>query len=207
LARFRTVSDGSGFTSVDPLAEKFYNISPYAYCHNNPVNRIDPDGRDDSTGTPTKKNKDGVDTTPQSTTAVKVPKKIEPTEMTEKQKANVLNNSESAKANKGTLKESDKMIMTPEDKAVATNPLVQGAAVVVAAPAVATAAVAVAENAVVLIESKPIWTIGAGLAEGYAKSKLNAPHDLPSALDNPYFQLASDTYGDLRYLYNQVKKK
>ena len=97
-------------------------------------------------------------------------KKIEKTEMTEKQKANVLNNSESAKANKGTLKESDKMIMTPEDKAVATNPLVQGAAVVVAAPAVATAAVAVAENAVVLIESKPIWTIGAGLAEGYAKA-------------------------------------
>ena len=60
--------------------------------------------------------------------------------------------------------------------------------------AVASVAVAAAENAVVLIESKPIWTIGAGLAEGYAKSKLNAPHDLPYALDNPYFQLASDTW-------------
>ena len=32
---------------VDPLAEKYYNVSPYAYCHNNPVNRIDPDGMDD----------------------------------------------------------------------------------------------------------------------------------------------------------------
>jgi RHS repeat-associated protein len=30
---------------VDPLSEKYYNISPYAYCLNNPVNAIDPDGR------------------------------------------------------------------------------------------------------------------------------------------------------------------
>lgn len=32
---------------VDPLCEKYYNVSPYAYCHNNPINRIDPDGMDD----------------------------------------------------------------------------------------------------------------------------------------------------------------
>jgi hypothetical protein len=30
---------------MDPLAEKYYSISPYAYCANNPVNAIDPDGR------------------------------------------------------------------------------------------------------------------------------------------------------------------
>ena len=35
------------WTSVDPLAEKRYSISPYAYCSGNPVNRIDPDGRVD----------------------------------------------------------------------------------------------------------------------------------------------------------------
>lgn len=29
---------------VDPLAEKYYNVSPYAYCGNNPMNRIDPNG-------------------------------------------------------------------------------------------------------------------------------------------------------------------
>ena len=29
---------------IDPLAEKYYNVSPYAYCGNNPVNRIDPNG-------------------------------------------------------------------------------------------------------------------------------------------------------------------
>lgn len=34
------------FTSMDPLCEKYYHISPYAYCGGNPVNRVDPDGRD-----------------------------------------------------------------------------------------------------------------------------------------------------------------
>ena len=33
--------------SVDPLADKYPQISPYAYCHWNPVNRIDFDGMDD----------------------------------------------------------------------------------------------------------------------------------------------------------------
>ena len=28
------------------MAEKYYNISPYAYCANNPVNFVDPDGRE-----------------------------------------------------------------------------------------------------------------------------------------------------------------
>ena len=32
--------------SIDPLCEKYPWISPYAYCLNNPVNAIDPDGRD-----------------------------------------------------------------------------------------------------------------------------------------------------------------
>ncbi|GHT60559.1 hypothetical protein AGMMS50239_09740 [Bacteroidia bacterium] len=34
------------FTVPDPLQEKYYSISPYAYCGNNPVNRIDPTGMD-----------------------------------------------------------------------------------------------------------------------------------------------------------------
>jgi len=34
------------FTSVDPLAEKHPEISPYAFCANNPMNRIDNDGMD-----------------------------------------------------------------------------------------------------------------------------------------------------------------
>ena len=28
------------WTTMDPLCEKYYSVSPYAYCHNNPVNRI-----------------------------------------------------------------------------------------------------------------------------------------------------------------------
>jgi RHS repeat-associated protein len=32
--------------TVDPHAERYYWISPYAYCLNNPVNATDPDGRD-----------------------------------------------------------------------------------------------------------------------------------------------------------------
>ena len=35
------------FHQIDPLAEKYYSWSPYAYCHNNPMNRIDPTGNDD----------------------------------------------------------------------------------------------------------------------------------------------------------------
>ena len=34
--------------SVDPLAEKKPWISPYVFCSGNPVNRIDPDGMDDT---------------------------------------------------------------------------------------------------------------------------------------------------------------
>jgi len=34
------------FFAVDPLAEKYPNISPYVYCYNNPLNVIDPDGRE-----------------------------------------------------------------------------------------------------------------------------------------------------------------
>ena len=33
--------------SVDPLASDYPQISPYAYCHWSPINRIDPDGRAD----------------------------------------------------------------------------------------------------------------------------------------------------------------
>lgn len=54
--------------SVDPMADKYLSISPYAYCAWNPVKLIDPDGRDIyrldiSTGSLTlyKKTKDKTD--------------------------------------------------------------------------------------------------------------------------------------------------
>ena len=36
----------TGWLSVDPMADKYPNISPYAYCAWNPVKLVDPDGRD-----------------------------------------------------------------------------------------------------------------------------------------------------------------
>ena len=36
--------------SVDPLSDKYPNISPYAYCAWNPVKLVDPDGEDMTNG-------------------------------------------------------------------------------------------------------------------------------------------------------------
>ena len=35
---------GGRWSSIDPLCEKYYDVSPYAYCAGNPINAIDPDG-------------------------------------------------------------------------------------------------------------------------------------------------------------------
>lgn len=32
-------------TTMDPLCEKYYSTSPYAWCGNNPINYVDPDGK------------------------------------------------------------------------------------------------------------------------------------------------------------------
>jgi hypothetical protein len=37
-------STASRWYSVDPLAEKYYSISPYAFCANNPILYVDPNG-------------------------------------------------------------------------------------------------------------------------------------------------------------------
>ena len=44
-ARYHS-SDIQRWTTPDPLAEKCYDLSPYAFCNNNPVNFVDPDGMD-----------------------------------------------------------------------------------------------------------------------------------------------------------------
>ena len=43
-ARFYNPDIGR-WTTLDPMAEKYSNISPYAYCGGNPIKRIDPDGK------------------------------------------------------------------------------------------------------------------------------------------------------------------
>lgn len=37
--------DRTAWTSIDPMAEKYYGISPYSYCFGNPVIFVDPNGR------------------------------------------------------------------------------------------------------------------------------------------------------------------
>ncbi len=44
-ARWMTPANGI-FTSPDPLCEKYYPISPYAYCAGNPISFVDPTGMD-----------------------------------------------------------------------------------------------------------------------------------------------------------------
>jgi len=46
-ARLFDVAGVPMWTSVDPLAEKYYSFTPYSYCAGNPVNKFDPDGRED----------------------------------------------------------------------------------------------------------------------------------------------------------------
>lgn len=43
-ARLFDVAGVPMWTSVDPLCEKYYHITPYSYCAGNPVNRFDSDG-------------------------------------------------------------------------------------------------------------------------------------------------------------------
>ena len=53
-------SDLSGlFLSIDPMADKYPSISPYAYCAWDPVKLVDPDGREIDISALEKKNKKG----------------------------------------------------------------------------------------------------------------------------------------------------
>ena len=48
-ARWYNPMGAVSFTTMDPLCEKYFSISPYAYCKNNPTNRIDLSGKWDVT--------------------------------------------------------------------------------------------------------------------------------------------------------------
>lgn len=64
-ARWFDVAGVPMWTSVDPLAEKFYPFTPYSYCAGDPVNKFDPDGREvhDGLGSYNADNKDLKDLT------------------------------------------------------------------------------------------------------------------------------------------------
>ena len=45
-ARWYNPAGAVSFTTMDPLCEKYYSISPYAYCYGNPIRYADSNGRD-----------------------------------------------------------------------------------------------------------------------------------------------------------------
>ena len=45
-ARYYDPTLMTGWTAVDPMADKYPNISPYAYCAWNPMKLVDPDGKE-----------------------------------------------------------------------------------------------------------------------------------------------------------------
>lgn len=57
-ARWYDVAGVPVWTSMDPLCEKNYPVTPYSYCNGDPVNAIDPDGKEvrDGLGAYSKKN-------------------------------------------------------------------------------------------------------------------------------------------------------
>ncbi len=40
-------ADRMQWGTMDPMCEKYYDVTPYGYCGNRPVNAIDPDGKDE----------------------------------------------------------------------------------------------------------------------------------------------------------------
>ena len=46
-ARYYWSETLTGWLSVDPMTDKYPGISPYHYCHWNPSNLVDPDGKED----------------------------------------------------------------------------------------------------------------------------------------------------------------
>jgi len=212
------------FMTVDPLAEKYYSISPYAYCHDNPVNKIDPDGRGDenSGGKRSKKNKvNGVYTAAQSATAGNQPrevtrpipiKKLTPMQQAVKTAQSqplgkiVQDASKYEKAYYATT--------TPTDRALSQSPVIRavatgGLAVMVA---IATPVVGLeVKSAVTAIQTTGNFAVDAlsastkaaafaGAGEGFLKalspSSINMPPDV-YFLTNPVSQVSSDISGGI----------
>jgi len=99
------------FQTMDPHAEKYYSISPYAYCKGNPVNAIDPNGMDATEPKSATDQTEAIDNI-----ANKVPQKIEPIQappdLVQKE---VLKTEKSADKN-AQLSQTDKMVVTDLDK-------------------------------------------------------------------------------------------
>ena len=196
------------WTGMDPLAEKYYSISPYAYCHNNPVNRIDPDGKNDKNGIKTEPNKiNGVSISAQSTTGGNEPRVIRSTpikKLTPMQQAMKTSQSqprgEIKDANQEKFKEMHNEAMNdPIKKQCLTDPTLQLSASVILGGGpeaiVSTATKTYLTLSTTTTLKATATTFVAGFIEGAAKSYLNAPPDTPYLIPGQVFQNGSDLGG------------
>ena len=205
-------------TTPDPLAEMYYDISPYAWCANNPVRFVDPDGREiifpESGGKPAEEKKNGVYTTAQSTTYIPEKKTVEPVKPTKDEQLRMMVNSEGAQRNKGTITQGKSnleramdIVTTPEFKQVAQNPVVQASVVAASATVVAPALVVAGNTAIIAIEGSVALSAGVGAVEGVIKGVTSAPPDTPYLINNPYYQTSSDATSNFIQIFKDLYSK
>lgn len=205
--------------SVDPLADKYPNISPYAYCNWNPIINIDPDGKNTRIGTPGYEN-DGVWVSAQNTTYQDPQTSYDTQQMP---------NSEyfhnQGQLNQGTLqstftKESYLQNMPEQDRALVTNPVIQVAAVSVlgagaismlneALPAVvsagADASTYMNTTLYSAFEGSVPLQIGAGTVEGIIKGVTPGTELTPNLYNSPAYQVGSDLGNSSMFVLKEIR--
>jgi len=207
--------------TVDPHAENRYSISPYAYCSGSPVNRIDPDGKDDKNGEKSKKNKiNGVDTAAQSTTGGNEPKdNIKSTpikQLTPLQSALKVSRSQPKGEIKASQTNAEKSYnsLSDFDKQALQSPVINSVAVgglvtmmVVATPVVTTTVETTIKTTTLtgtnIIESSVVSTFAAGATEGIFKGVTNTPPDVnvPYLNNTPLYQTSSDFFNSITTIF------
>jgi len=199
------------FMCVDPHAERYYSISPYAYCEGNPINAIDPNGKDKKPATDK--------TTAIDNTSTTVPVKIQQIpikQLTPMQQAVKTAQSQpkgeikaaqtTAQKSYNSLSDFDKQaLQSPVINSVAVGGLVTMA--VVAAPLVATTAETTINTTAIaatnIIESSVVSTVAAGAIEGIFKGVTNTPPEItvPYLNSTPLYQTSSDFFNSLATIF------
>lgn len=211
-------------SNKDHAGEEYYSWSPYVYCLNNPVNRIDRDGKqsEDTGGIPAEEPRidpqtgklDGQYTTAQSSVyfperLVKAPEKMTVIQQkTIELRENMSSRrSEYVTRGRSNLERTMDVLASPQDKLVSQNPVVQVAAVglaaTAAAPVVATignAVVTAGNTAIMTLEgtvaTTPVGTVAlpfwGGVVEGVVKGLNSAPPDAPYLINTPAYMFGSD---------------
>lgn len=204
--------------SVDPMADKYPNISPYAYCEWNPVRFVDPDGRNPRTGVPGKEMK-GVWMSAQNTTYIEGRTSFSPIQLPQVEYFNRL-----ASINPGTLqptftKEKYLLNIPEQDVALITNPAIQIAASAVLGTGISAIGSEIAP--VVMNMSTDISTyinaslypafensipmqVGAGVIEGFIKGVTPGTELTPNMYSSPAYQTGSEIGNSSVYIMKEL---